>query len=148
SSDVYEAWVETLLPLLVDAALAESFDVGLGWRHSDYRHAGGVDTYKLDFNWGIAGPLRVRGSYQHAVRAPSVGELFVAPSVSIPGIGTVASGAGDLCHAQSQARSGASAAAVRQLCLQQGVPAALIDTFDNLQQEILATSSGNVGLRP
>lgn len=148
SSDVYEAYVETLLPLLSDRALAKSFDIGLGWRYSDYQHAGGVNTYKFDFNWGVTDPLRVRGSYQRAVRAPSVGELFVAPSVSIPGIGTVASGAGDLCHVQSQARTGANAAAVRALCLAQGVPAGLIDTFDNLQQEVLATSSGNVALQP
>lgn len=148
SSDVYEVYAETLLPLLADRSFARSLDVGLGWRFSDYQHAGGVNTYKLDFNWGIADPLRLRGSYQRAVRAPSVGELFVAPSVSIPGIGTVASGAGDLCHYQSQARTSPDAAAVRELCLQQGVPAGLIDTFDNLQQEILATSSGNVDLEP
>lgn len=148
SSDVYEAYVETLVPLLADRRWAESFDIGLGWRHSDYRHAGGVDTYKLDFNWAVTGPLRVRGSYQRAVRAPSVGELFVAPSVSIPGIGTVASGSGDLCHVASQARTGPDAVAVRALCIAQGVPAGLVDTFDNLQQEVLATSSGNVGLAP
>ncbi|MGY0558691.1 TonB-dependent receptor plug domain-containing protein [Lysobacter sp. A421] len=148
SSRVHEIYAETLLPLLSGRTFAESLDVGLGWRYSDYQHAGGVNTYKADINWGINEPLRLRGSYQRAVRAPSVGELFVAPSVSIPNIGTMASGAGDQCHALSQARTGTDAAAVRELCLQQGVPAGLVDTFDNLQDEVLATSSGNVLLKP
>ncbi|KIQ96351.1 TonB-dependent receptor [Lysobacter sp. A03] len=148
SSRVHEIYAETLLPLLNERSFAESLDLGLGWRYSDYQHAGGVNTYKADLNWSVNESLRLRGSYQRAVRAPSVGELFVAPSVSIPNVGTMASGAGDQCHALSQARTGADAAAVRALCLQQGVPAGLVDTFDNLQDEVLATSSGNVSLKP
>lgn len=148
SSDMYEVYAETLLPLLTGKRFADSLDAGLAWRYSDYELAGGVQTYKADFNWGITAPLHVRGGYQRAVRAPSVGELFVAPSVSIPGIGTVASGAGDLCHFQSQPRRGGNASAVEQICLEQGVPAGLLGTFDNLQNEVLATSSGNTGLTP
>lgn len=148
SSAVTEVYAETLVPLLSDKPFADSLDVGLAWRYSDYELAGGVDTYKADFNWGITKPLHVRGGYQRAVRAPSVGELFVAPSVSIPGIGTVSSGAGDACHYQSQPRTGADAAGVERICLDQGVPAGLLANFDNLQNEVLATSSGNVDLSP
>jgi len=148
STDVKEIYIELLAPVLRDALLAKSLDINAAYRYSDYNLAGGVDTYKGDFSWSIIDSVRVRGGYQHAVRAPSVGELFVAPNVSIPGIGTVTSGGGDPCHYLSQARTGADAAAVRALCQSQGIPAVAIDTFANPQQEILATSSGNRELTP
>lgn len=147
-SQVVEGYAEFLLPLLRDLPFVRKFDVDVAYRYSDYKLSGGVDTYKADFNWEIASPVRVRGGYQHAVRAPSVGELFAAPNVSIPGIGNLAGGQGDPCHFQSQARTGADAAAVRALCLAQGVPVGLIDTYDNLQNEVLATNSGNTDLLP
>lgn len=148
SSRVGEVYAELLVPVARDRFFLENLDLNVAYRYSDYEHAGGVDTYKADFSWTPVAPLRIRGGYQRAVRAPSVGELFVAPTVSIPGIGNVASGSGDPCHYQSQARTGPDAAAVRALCLQQGVPASLIDGFDNLQNEVLATSAGNTALAP
>ncbi len=148
STHVTEGYVELLAPVLRDVFLAESLELGAAYRYSDYNLSGGVDTYKVDFNWRVVEPVRLRGGYQRAVRAPSVGELFVAPNVSIPNIGTVASGGGDPCHFQSQSRTGADAAAVRALCLAQGIAPLAIDTFANPQQEILATSSGNRELTP
>lgn len=147
-SEVVEGYAELSIPLLRDVFLARSLDVDVAYRHSDYDLAGGVDTYKADFSWRVIDPVRLRGGYQRAVRAPSVGELFVAPNVSIPVIGTVASGGGDPCHYLSQPRTGPNAEAVRALCLAQGVPAGLIDSFGNAQDEILATSSGNTNLKP
>ncbi|MCW5573621.1 MAG: TonB-dependent receptor [Steroidobacteraceae bacterium] len=147
-TDVVEAFAELLVPVVRDVFLAKAIDLDVAYRYSDYNLAGGVDTYKADFSWTLIDPVRLRGGYQHAVRAPSVGELFVAPNVSIPGIGTVASGNGDPCHYQSQARTGPDAAAVRTLCVQQGIAAAAIDNFANPQQEILATTSGNQALAP
>ena len=148
STDVTEAYVEFLAPVLRDVFLVESLELGAAYRYSDYNLSGGVDTYKADFNWQLIQPVRLRGGYQRAVRAPSVGELFVAPNVSIPNIGTVASGGGDPCHFQSQARTGTDAAQVRALCLAQGIAPAAIETFANPQQELLATSSGNRDLTP
>lgn len=148
SESVAEVYGELRIPVLHDAFLADDLEVGLAYRYSDYDHAGGTDTYKVDFSWTLADPVRVRGGYNRAVRAPSVGELFVAPNVSIPGIGTVASGGGDPCHFLSQARTGADAAAVRALCVAQGISAGAIGTFANPQDEILATNSGNTSLSP
>jgi len=146
-SDVAEVYGELLVPLLRDRLLARQLDLNVAYRYSDYDLAGGVDTYKADFSWELVDSVRLRGGYQHAVRAPSVGELFVAPNVSIPGIGNVASGGGDPCHYQSQARA-ADPVAARALCLAQGIAPGIIDTFVNTQDEILATSSGNTSLRP
>jgi iron complex outermembrane recepter protein len=148
STSVRELYAELLVPVLSGAAFADELEVDLAYRYSDHDTAGGVDTYKADLNWRIVTSFGLRGGYQRAVRAPSVGELYVAPNVAIPGIGNVASGGGDPCHFQSQARSGADAAAVRALCVAQGVPVGLIDSFDNLQNEVLATNVGNVRLQP
>lgn len=148
STSVKELYLETLLPLLYDKPFAHSLDLGLAYRYSDYDLSGGVDTYKVDFNWGLTENLRLRGGYQRAVRAPSVGELYVAAQTESNSYGLVANGQGDQCEAGSPLRSGANAAAIESLCLAQGVPAALLGNYIDTQRESLATISGNTGLKP
>lgn len=148
STSVKEAYIETLVPLLYDAPLAHSLDVGLAYRYSHYDLSGGVDTYKADFNWALTSSFRLRGGYQRAVRAPSVGELYVAAQTESNGYGLVVNGQGDQCEAGSPLRTGANAAAVEALCLAQGVPAVLLGSYIDTQRESLATIAGNTGLRP
>jgi outer membrane receptor protein involved in Fe transport len=148
STSVKELYVEALVPVLYDAPLAHSLDVGLAYRYSDYDLSGGVDTYKADFTWALVEDFRLRGSYQRAVRAPSVGELYVAAQTESNGYGLVVNGQGDQCEAGSPLRTGANAAAVEALCLAQGVPAALLGGYIDTQRESLATIAGNTSLRP
>ena len=148
STSVKEIYLETLVPLLYDKPLAHSLDLGLAYRYSDYDLSGGVDTYKVDFNWALVDTLRLRGGYQRAVRAPSVGELYVAAQTESNSYGLVVNGQGDQCEAGSPLRTGANAAAVEALCLAQGVPAALLGSYIDTQRESLATISGNTGLNP
>lgn len=82
STDVAEIYGELLVPI------ASSLDLELGYRYSDYDTAGGVDTYRVMFDWRATGSVRIRGGRQHATRAPNVGELFTGPTlavVSFPG---------------------------------------------------------------
>lgn len=148
SSNVKELYVEALLPVLADLPLVQQFDVSLGYRFSDYNLAGSVHTYKADGNWAVTDSLRIRGGYARAVRAPSVGELFVAPSGSTPTLGRPDQGQGDYCSTANPVRTGGNADAVRALCLAQGVPVAVIDNFINLQDDADATSVGNTDLKP
>lgn len=148
STSVKEIYLETLVPILYDRPFAHSLDVGLAYRYSDYDLSGGVDTYKIDFNWGLTQSLRLRGGYQRAVRAPSVGELYVAAQTESNSYGLVVNGQGDQCEAGSPLRTGSNAAAVEALCLAQGVPAALLGSYIDTQREALATISGNTGLKP
>ena len=148
STSVKELYVEALVPVLYDLPFAHALDVGLAYRYSDYDLSGGTDTYKVDFTWALVESLRLRGSYQRAVRAPSVGELYVAAQTESNGYGLVANGQGDQCQAGSPLRSGANAAAVEALCLAQGVPAALLPGYIDTQRESLATIAGNTGLKP
>lgn len=148
SSNVKELYAEALLPVLADLPLIQQFDVSLGYRFSDYNLAGSVHTYKADGNWAVTDALRIRGGYARAVRAPSVGELFAAPSGSTPPLGRPDQGQGDYCSTANPVRTGGNADAVRALCLAQGVPVSVVDNFVNLQDDADATSVGNTDLKP
>lgn len=149
SDEVKEIYGELLLPVLHDSPLGKELNLNLGYRHSSYRVSGGVDTFKADVDWGISSWLRLRGGYARAVRAPSVGELYTAVNNGLFNLGAPGSlGSGDPCDVRGAYRTGTSAAAVRALCLAQGVPAAAIDTFQNTVSRTPFTTSGNLALRP
>lgn len=148
TSEVREVYGELSVPLLANRPFFESLGLDLGYRYSDYAISGGAHTYKALGHWSPLPGLRFRGGYSRAVRAPSVGELFVAPSGSVPSIGQPNQGQGDPCSITNPLRNGAQAAAVRALCLAQGVPTGVIDTFVNLQNDTDATLIGNPDLVP
>lgn len=80
-NDVKEIYGELLLPLARDLPLMDSFELNLAYRYSDYNHAGTADAYKADFSWQVSDPVRLRGGYQRAVRAPNVIEQFGPPTL-------------------------------------------------------------------
>lgn len=147
-TDVREAYGEVLVPLVRDLPFARSVDLGLGYRYSDYSSVGGVSSYKAEADWRVTEGVRVRGSYQRAVRAPSIGELLSPPSRSRPAFGTASltSTNGDPCDVQGSYRNGPDAAAVRALCLTQGVPEAVIDNYTYANNQTYATNRGNIEL--
>ena len=71
-----DAYLELRAPILKGLRGAQALELGLGYRYSDYSQAGGADSYKADLLYRPVEPLSLRGSYQHAVRAPSVEELY------------------------------------------------------------------------
>jgi iron complex outermembrane receptor protein len=148
STDVKELYGELLVPLLTDKPFAKTLEFNASYRYSDYNLAGGAHTYRANLTWAPLEAVLFRGGYARAVRAPSVGELFVPNNGAISRIGEAANGLGDPCTRASPARSGANAAAVRTLCIAQGVPANQVDNFINLQNEVNATNSGNTALKP
>ena len=82
TTEVKEAYVELLVPLLKDLPLAKSVDLELGGRYSDYNTAGNTSTYKALLNWKPFDFLTFRGGIQYAVRAPNVAELYIGGSSS------------------------------------------------------------------
>jgi len=139
-------YVEALVPLLADVPGARSLELGLGYRYADYDAAGGADSYKAELLYRPVDSLRLRGSYQRAIRAPSVFELyqpqlqnfwFNDPRDPI-----------DPCVAGSDARTGPDAAAVEALCLAQGVPSDLLPGFEYATDTIRGFSGGNPDLEP
>lgn len=121
-----DLYVEVSIPLLSELPGVQSLETVLGYRWSDYASAGGIDAYKAELLYQPVAGVRLRGSYQHAVRAPSVSELY------LPQLGpdvTVDFANPDPCNVGSPERSGPNAAQVEALCLAQGLPADLLPTY-------------------
>jgi iron complex outermembrane receptor protein len=148
-AEVYEVYGELLVPLLRDAPFAKELNLNLGYRYSDYNTVGGVSTYRVEGDWQPVAGLRVRGGYSRAIRAPSVGELFAAAAQGQTALGAPGViGSGDPCDVRGAYRTGANAAQVRALCLAQGIPANLVDTFNNTNPRTPFMSQGNQDLQP
>jgi outer membrane receptor protein involved in Fe transport len=109
--DVREAFAELQIPI-VSHSFFEELTVGAGYRYSDYKVAGNhfnTDTYKLSVEFAPIHDVRARASYNRAVRAPNVVELFAPQAVGLGG--TV-----DPC-------AGAAPTATAAQCLNTGVGA-------------------------
>ncbi|WP_293458622.1 TonB-dependent receptor, partial [Phenylobacterium sp.] len=85
SYDVYELFGEARIPLIQDAPFAKRLQMELAYRYSDYSTGVTTDTYKIAGDWQVIDDLRFRASYQRAVRAPHVLELFSPQNVVLDG---------------------------------------------------------------
>lgn len=144
-----EVYAELSVPLLADLPFVDSLELALGGRVADYNTVGTVDAYKADLLWKPIETVLVRGGYQRAVRAPNIAELFSPPSlgfasISTPGLTTTA---GDPCDIRSSFRNGPNAAAVRALCIVQGVPAGIVDSYQQQSTQVDILGGGNIGLK-
>lgn len=146
--DVNEAAVQIDVPVLAGLPGVERLNVGAAFRRSDYSTTGKVDSYEGDIKWTPIEGLLIRGGYQRAVRAPNIGELFAAASGSQIAFGTPPAAIGDPCDVRSSARTGAGGANVRALCLAQGIPASVIDTYTFPTTATAGLTSGNPQLDP
>jgi len=136
------------LALQFEVPVLDSLTMGAAYRLSDYSTAGRVDSYEGDLKWRPVDSLLIRTSYQRAVRAPNIGELFAAAVGSQVAFGTPPGAIGDPCDVRSGARTGAGGASVRQLCLDQGIPTAVIDTYVFPTTATAGVLSGNPELEP
>ena len=80
-----EAFIEARLPLIDDHFLAQSLALETGYRYSDYNLGFKTNTYKFGVEYSPISDLRLRGSFQRAVRAPNVTELFLPQVVALDG---------------------------------------------------------------
>ncbi|WP_417450474.1 TonB-dependent receptor domain-containing protein [Kordiimonas sp.] len=134
SYDVKEIYLETVVPILSGVAGAQYLGIEAGIRFSDYSTAGGVTSYKIGGEWRPIDDIKVRGLYQHAVRAPNVQELFLGASNSFPG-------ATDFCNDDAN-----RTAAERDFCVLLGVPEGQIDGFQQNDAQIESLLGGNPDL--
>ncbi|WP_419320444.1 TonB-dependent receptor domain-containing protein [Caulobacter sp. ErkDOM-E] len=134
--DVYEAYAEVLVPILKDLPFVKSLDLELAGRVSDYTtQSDPVETYKVAGTWKPFDDLMLRASYNKAIRAPSVGELYAPQSNGFPT-------STDNCSARA-----APNAATRQACINSGVSASAVGVI-NANQQTQTLSGGNPNLRP
>lgn len=78
---VSEFFTEASIPLLQGKTAAELVSLDLAYRYSDYSTDKQTDTYKIGGEWMIHPSLRLRASFQHAVRVGNIRELFTPLAV-------------------------------------------------------------------
>lgn len=74
--DVNEVFTELNIPLIEDTSLLEHLNLELAYRYSDYSTDKQTHTYKAAFDVRVNDQVGVRASYQRAVRAGNVRDLF------------------------------------------------------------------------
>ena len=84
SYEVDEVFVETSIPVLTGVVGAESLDVDLAVRYSDYSTFGDTTNHKIGIKWVPFDGLLVRGTSSTAFRAPSTSDLFAGNSDNSP----------------------------------------------------------------
>lgn len=80
ATKVAELYAEINVPLVEDRPFMKLLSFEAAYRFSKYYDQYNTDTYKLGASWAPVRDLRFRGSYQRAVRVPTVLELFAGQS--------------------------------------------------------------------
>jgi len=75
--DVSEFFLEASIPVVEGARGVEELIIDLGYRYSDYSTDHTTDTYGIRAGWAINNNVKLRASFQHAVRAANIQELFL-----------------------------------------------------------------------
>ena len=99
-----EGFTEVRVPVVEDAPWAKLLQLNGAYRYSSYSASGATNTYEYGAEWQPIDDFRLRASYQRAVRAPNVLELFAPDNVVL-----TSGGFNDTC-------SGASGVAVPAKC--------------------------------
>jgi outer membrane receptor protein involved in Fe transport len=85
---VNELFAEIQVPIVQDNFIHE-LSIGAGYRKSWYKLSNGrkydTDTYKVSGEFAPIRDIRLRGSYNRAVRAPNIAELFAPNFVGLDG---------------------------------------------------------------
>ncbi|AFV00613.1 TonB-dependent receptor domain-containing protein [Simiduia agarivorans] len=82
---VKELFFESIIPVLETDGPLQNLSFDLGYRYSDYSTSGGVSSYKLGFSAQVTDMFRFRGGFNHAIRGPSISELFSDQSIGLWG---------------------------------------------------------------
>jgi iron complex outermembrane recepter protein len=138
SFDVRELFTEVQVPI-ISHSFIEEFTLTGGYRYSDYKVDGGssftTDSYKIAAELAPIRDVRLRASYNRAVRAPNIAELFGPAGLGLAG-GT------DFCAGTTPVFTAAQ-------CANTGLAAAQYGTVDaNPANQYNAQFSGNVNLTP
>jgi iron complex outermembrane recepter protein len=109
---VKEVFGELRVPILEGAPMAELLSVNGSYRYSDYSTDKTTNSYGLGIEYAPIKAVKVRASYQQAVRAANIIELFQAQGLNLFGL------AADPC-------GGPTPSATLAQCQRTGLPTAL-----------------------
>jgi len=131
SIELTEFFAEARVPLLQGAPFAETLDLEFAVRSSDYSTIGQATTWKAGVEWAPVEWLRFRSAFNQAIRSPNLDELYQTVTIGF-------SAGDDLCDKDLNPTD-----AQKALCVQQGISAADIDTFDQINVGFGVRSGGN-----
>jgi iron complex outermembrane recepter protein len=77
-----EAYGELRLPLIQNMTFVKDLEFEGGYRYSDYSTGIQAKTFKVGLQWAPVDDIRFRGSYNKAIRAPNILELYTPQSVT------------------------------------------------------------------
>lgn len=123
--DLQEAYVELNIPLLKDAPFADSLEVSLATRFSDYSTFGSTTNSKAGIVYSPTEGLSFRATWAEGFRAPSILELFEGERVTFSPVIDPCSGGNGLVGCE-------------------GVPSSYVQGESNVQ----LTTGGNGLLKP
>ena len=114
-----ELFGEVRVPILQGMPFADSLLLNASYRRSDYSEPidESTDTYGVGLEWAPVQDVKFRGSFQRAVRAPSIIELYQAQGLGLFNMG------GDPC-------SGTTPTATLEQCVATDLDPALYGTGD------------------
>jgi iron complex outermembrane receptor protein len=87
---VWELFTEERFPIAHNQPFFKALDFEAGYRYSSYSEGFDTNTFKLGLEWAPVNDVRVRASYNRAVRAPNLQELYQPLHVALDS-------GGDLC---------------------------------------------------
>jgi iron complex outermembrane recepter protein len=142
STTAKEVFGELNVPLIESRPFFHLLSFEGAYRYSDYDTGFKTHTYKLGLNWAPIRSARFRGSYQRAVRAPNVVELFSSQSLFEVELTELANGLYDPC-------AGETPFATAEQCARTGVTAAQYGRIiDNPAGQFNSLIGGNPDLDP
>lgn len=107
---VEEVFGELSIPVFENIGIAENIILELGGRYSDYSTSGGETAFKTALDWSVNQEWKLRASYNKAVRAPNVGELYANQGLGLWSGQDKCSGANPVYSAAQCANTGVTAA--------------------------------------
>jgi len=125
SYEVDEAFIEANIPLLTGVVGADTLEIDVALRYSDYDTFGDTTNHKIGVRWVPFEGLMLRGTSSTAFRAPSTNDLFQGSTDNSPSII-------DPCSVNPTS-----------FCIADGVPAA---GFEPIGDQLSSTRGGNENL--
>jgi outer membrane receptor protein involved in Fe transport len=122
SESVKEVFGEVRVPVIANVPLIDKFTVNGAFRNSSYNLSGvgSVWTYSAGADWKVVDDIAFRGQFQHAIRAPNVGELYGGTALNFQ------SNTIDPCGGNQPAAL--QTATLRAQCVATGVPSGNVFT--------------------
>ena len=80
---IWEGFTEERMPILKDLPFAKALDVETGYRYSNYSEGYSTGTFKIGLEWSPVSDVRLRASWNRAVRAPNLQELYQPQHVAL-----------------------------------------------------------------